>query len=137
MSQYVQRLFYVSQNAMKCVPLCPASFFILLKYVQRLFYVSVYHNMSSVFFFFFCHSMSSVFFAVTLKDAGHTGTNWDILGHTGTHKISCWNTKKAYWDTKQHTGTLKLHTGTHWKVYWDTKKHTGTLKSILGHTGTH
>ena len=74
----------------------------------------------------------------------HTETLKSILGHTGTHKISCWNTKKAYWDTKQHTGTLKYHTGTNWKAYWDIlghikyhartlKKHTGTQNSILGH----
>ena len=71
----------------------------------------------------FIHSMQLLFtkefekavFSVTLKDAGHTGTYWDILGHTGTHKISCWNTKKsilghkaAYWDTEI--------------AYWDTKK---------------
>ena len=36
------------------VTICPASFFFffLSQYVQRLFYVSVCHNMSSVFFYF-------------------------------------------------------------------------------------
>ena len=33
--------------------------------------------------------------SVTLKDAGHTGTYWDILGHI-----------------KYHAGTLKKYTGT-------------------------